>query len=151
MSTESAEPPRPLPLVRLAVYVLIFTGCGAVAAYDAYYAASSTTTLATVRSVGAVRVGARGGASYVADYEYLDAQGVRHAGRAEGVPPVTRAGDQVEVQYLRHMPSSSRLAPSPVRGLSYGAVALLAAGVFAAEVVVRRGLGGRRQGEAGPD
>jgi hypothetical protein len=134
----SGKSPKPLPLVRLAIYVLMFAGCGAVAVREIYYTLSSNITMATVRSVGKSSVTAKGIVFYFADYEYLDAHEVRHTGRADDVPAVTRAGDQVKVQYFRQTPASSRLAPSPVRGLSYGTIALLAAAVFAAEIVTRR-------------
>ncbi len=143
-SAMSGESPKPLPLARLAVYVLIFAFCGAVAVRELYYALSNNTTLATIRSVGRASVSARGTVFYFADYEYLDAQEILHAGRANDVPAVTRAGDHVKVQYFRYTPGSSRLAPSPVLCLSYGAIALLAAAVFAAEVRPSAGLIRRR-------
>jgi hypothetical protein len=134
----------------LTVYAVIVAGCGAVMVREVYYALATTSTLATVRSVGSTRVGARGGATYHVDYDFLDAHGALHTGRGENVFPSIRAGDQVKVQYLRHSPTSSRLAPSPVRGLSYGAIALLAAVAFAAEIVLRRqGRRRRGTGEAG--
>jgi hypothetical protein len=125
------------PLARLAVYVLIFVVCGAVACHESYYALSSNTTTATVLTVGKSGSGSRT-ARYWADYEYFDTQEGRHVGRLEGVPPATYPGDRVEVQYLRHAPQTSRRTPSQMPGLSYGAVALLSAVVFTAEIVVRR-------------
>jgi hypothetical protein len=136
----SEESRKPLPWVRLAAYVFIFAVCGAVVARELFYALGCNTTMGTIRSVGTSWVGARGGAVYFADYEYLDAQEVRHTGRANRVFPSMRAGTPIKVQYFRHAPASSRPAPSPVWVLSYGSIALLAAVVFAAEVVMwRRG------------
>jgi hypothetical protein len=136
---------RTLPLVRLAIYVVVFVGCGAVVVREVYFAIRCTTTTATVRSVGSSTVTRGGRAGYFfADYDYLDAEGIRHSGRANLVPAVTRAGDQVEVQYFPYSPASSRLTPSPVWGLSFAAIALLAAAVLAAEIGVRWR---RRKGE----
>jgi hypothetical protein len=149
---------KPLPLVRLAVYVLIFAGCGAVVVYEVYHALGCNSVMGTVRSVGSKSAGGpRSGSYFFADYEYLDAAGVRHTGRANYVLATTRPGDQIEVQYFRHAPGSSRPLPSPVRALSYGAIALLAAVVFAAEILTRRRKPGARDvtssepGEGGMD
>jgi hypothetical protein len=126
-----------LHLLRLAAYLVIVAVCGAVAGYEVYYALAGETTTGTIVSVG------KGGgmsrsAQYFADYEYFDTQHVRHVAHARWVHPTTAVGDSVEVQYLRHSPETSRLAPSPAAGLCYGAVAILAAVVFVGEILIRR-------------
>src|SRR5262249_1418616 len=108
----SDEPRKPLPLVPLAGYVLIFARFGGGVVREVYYALGCNSVVGTIRSVGTSWTGARGGAVYFAEYEYLDAQEVRHTGRANYVPPSTRAGAPVKVQYFRHAPASSRPAPS---------------------------------------
>jgi hypothetical protein len=123
-------------VLRLAAYLAIFGVCGAVTAYELYYAVFGVTTTATI-----IMFGKRGFAqrttSYWADYEYVDTHGNVHVARADPVHPATQVGEEVEVQYLRHAPDISRLSPGPVKGLCFGAVALLAAVVFVAELVVR--------------
>ena len=126
-----------LPILRLAVYVVIFGACGAVAAHEAYYWLAGTRTTAPVVAVS--KTGPTTHAlRYAADYEFLDLGQVRHTGHTDNALPTTNFGDEIEVQYLRHDPRTSRLAPSPAAGLCYGAVALLAGITFVAEWVVRR-------------
>ena len=127
---------KPLPVLRLALYLLIFIGCGAVAGHELYYALFANTTTATILSAGRT-AGSLRHARFWAEYEYFDAQQIRHVARADDVYPTTKPGDDVEVQYLRHDPQTSRFAPSPAGGLCYGAVALFAAFVFVAELAVR--------------
>lgn len=133
----SEESQKPLPLIRLAVYVLIVVGCGAVLAREVYYALGCDSALGTVRSIGTTRTSGRS-AVYHANYDYLDAHEALHTGRAEYVFPNLEPGTRVRVQYFRHAPAVSRLAPSPVWALSFASIALLAIVVFAAEIVTRR-------------
>jgi hypothetical protein len=127
---------KPLPYLRLALYLVILGGCGAVAAHELYYAVCGDTVPATILAAGRTP-GSLRNARFWAEYEYFDAQQVRHVGRADDVHPTTSRGDVVEVQYLRHDPETSRLAPSPAKWLCFGAVAFLAAVVFVAELAVR--------------
>ena len=123
----------PLPLWRLAAYVVILGVCGVLASRELYYAIAAERSTATVVMMG--QAGRGRAVRYWADYEYFDARQVRHVGRADSVHPATNPGDEIAVQYLRSTPEVSRVAPSPVMGLSFGAVALLAAVVLGAEVV----------------
>jgi hypothetical protein len=127
----------PLPLLRLAIYLVIIAGCGGVAAYEIYYALAGEVTTATILTFGKPQ-GAPRNARFMADYEYFDDSQARHVGRTAWAPPTTKPGDQIEVQYLRHTPDTSRLAPSPAGFLCYGAITGLAAVVFVGEFVVRR-------------
>jgi hypothetical protein len=136
---------RRLPVLRLAGYVLVCGLCGAVASHEVYYALASNTTTATVLALGATPNAGRS-ARYWVEYAYFDTQRARHVGRAEGVYPSMRPGDGIGVEYLRHAPQTSRLTPSPALGLGYGAAALLAALLFAAEIVTWRR--GQRRGDA---
>ena len=94
---------------------------------------ASTLTTGTVLSVGTSSQSLRS-ARYSAEYEYHDAEQLRHIGRADGVHPATRAGDAVTVEYLRRDPATSRLAPSRGLGPAFGAVALLAGVVMGLEI-----------------
>src|SRR4051794_16989042 len=89
------------PLLRLALYLLILGGCGAVAGYELYYAVAANSTTATVLAVSNPAPGQRA-LRYAAQYEYFDQLQQRHVARAEGVPPTTNLGDEIDVQYLRH-------------------------------------------------
>jgi hypothetical protein len=126
-----------VPFFRRTIYVLLFIGCGSVAGYELYFWLAGNVTAATVLRVGRTRLSLRN-SRYWAEYEYFDQHGNRHIGHAAIVPPVTAAGEQIEIQYLRHEPETSRLAPSPAKALCFGAVALLAATVFTAEILVGR-------------
>ncbi len=128
---------KPLPLWRMLAYVAVFVGCGAVAMHELYYAVAGSTTTGTIVSIVKMP-GAGRSARFRSEYAFIDEQGVQHTAVATGIHPLMRIGDAVEVQYLRHAPESSRLAPSPAAGLCYGSVALFAAIVFAGEWIVRR-------------
>jgi hypothetical protein len=121
----------------LVIYVLILLSCGAVAAHEFVYLLGADTTSGKILGVGKTSASLRH-ARYWADYEYFDADQVRHVGRAENVPPVTRAGQSIEIEYLRHAPATSRLAAPPAGALCYGVVAVLAASAFAGEILVGR-------------
>ena len=97
-------------------------GCGAVAAHEFYYLFAADRVSAKVVGVGKNSIGLRH-AVYWADYEYVDSSGITHVARAEGVPAVTRNGQAIAIQYLRHSPATSRLAVSPAGALCYGSVA----------------------------
>ena len=133
----SEESEKRLPWVRLVIYLIIVGICGAVAAYELFYALAGDTTTATILAVGRTSP-MRRTSTYWAEYEFFDADQVRHVGRSDFVHPTTKPFDLVEVQYLRHAPEMSRLAPSAAGGLCYGSVALLAVIVFVAEIVTRR-------------
>lgn len=136
----SASTPRPLPWLRLVIYVLILVGCGYVAGREAYFGLASNITEGT-----AVRLGSTGtgrGTRYWAEFEYLDTQNAPHLLLVNPSHPATMPGDVAEVQYLRHAPSVSRLKPTLLMGWSFGGVAVLAVVVFVGEIVVCR-----RQGE----
>jgi hypothetical protein len=75
-----------------------------VAAHEFYCYLCCDTTTATIVGVGRPALPSRT-ARYWADYEYFDAQQVKHVGRAEGVRPTTSRGDFVEVQFLRRRPT----------------------------------------------
>src|SRR5438128_2336143 len=124
---------QPLPLLRLLFYLLVVSVCGFVAAREFYVRINSNTTTGTIRSVGTSSQSLRS-ARYWAEYEYLDAEQVPHTGRADGVPPATRAGDPVTVDYFRRDPATSRLAPSRGLGPTFGVVALFAAVVMGLEI-----------------
>src|SRR5882724_1344844 len=79
----STVPPKPLPLLRLTIYLLLVGGCGAVACRELYYALAGESTNATVVAMGKTgRPGSRTG-GFWAQYEYFDTQGEPHLGRAE--------------------------------------------------------------------
>ena len=127
---------RPLPWLRLFLYVVIFGVCGGVATYEGYCAAVGEITTGTVLRVITSRSVGRRNTQYWAEYEYFDALNGRHIGKAR-VVPATNPGDVVEVQYNRFFPEQSRLAPSPAAGICFGSVAALALVVFVGEFVVR--------------
>jgi hypothetical protein len=140
----NAVPERPLPLLRLALYLLIVGVCGAVACRELYYALACESTTAAVVAIG--KTGGKGSrtSGFWAQYEYLDDQGERHLGRAESfnfaldgtISPTVGPGDILDIQFLRHAPQTSRVTPSPIGGICFAAVAFLAGFVFAAELVV---------------
>jgi hypothetical protein len=144
---------KPLPLLRLAIYVIGIVVCGSVAGRETFYALAGVTTTGTIVTVGRyVSKGSGRTSGFWGEYEYFDADNVRHVGRADSfsflpngvVSPTAHPGDAVDIQFLRHAPQMSRLVPSPLGGLCFGSVALLAAVVFVAEIVVRRRRGRRR-------
>src|SRR5207249_1746139 len=98
-----------------------------------YVRLSSNLTTGTILSVGTSSQSLRS-ARYWADYEYHDADQLRHTGRADGVHPATHAGELVQVEYLRRDPATSRRAPPRAMGPTFGAVALLAAVVMGLEI-----------------
>jgi hypothetical protein len=126
-----------VPLIRLAVYILLLVVCGAVAGHELYFLLAGNKTVATILRTGKTTVAVRR-SRYWAEYEYVDQQGNRHVGQARIVPPVISAGEHIEIQYLVHAPATSRVAPAPAKGWCFGAVALLAATVFTAEILVSR-------------
>jgi formylglycine-generating enzyme required for sulfatase activity len=137
-------PQKPLPLIRLAIYLLIVGVCGAVACRELYYALACESTTATVIAVGKTgRPGSRT-SGFWAQYEYFDDPGERHLGRAESfnfsldatISPTVFPGDTLDIQFLRHAPQTSRITPSVIGGICFAAVAFLAGFVFAAELVV---------------
>ncbi len=128
---------KPMPVLRLGVYLLILAVCGGVAAHELYYWLGGNIATGTILKVGKVTRLQRT-FRFWADYEYFDHAHVRHVGRAENVAPVTRAGEQIVVQYLRHAPATSRPAASPAVAAWFGAVAGLAAITFVAEILIRR-------------
>lgn len=123
----------PLPLLRLAFYLLVVSICGYVAVREFSVRLSSNLTTGAVLSVGTSSQSLRS-ARYWAEYEYHDTEQLRHTGRADGVHPATRAGELVTVEYLRRDPTTSRLAPPRGMGPIFGAVALLAAVVMGLEI-----------------
>lgn len=131
---------RPLPATRLAVYAFLFAFCLIALMYEAYHALSCDSVLGTVRAVGKTtpQPGTRGPHQYALDYDYVDANGDRHAGQVFRDFFIPQPGTQVEVQYFRERPAHSRLASSPLWTLSIASIALLLAIAFAAEVVMRR-------------
>src|SRR5437763_65541 len=103
----SREARKPLPVLRLVVYLLILAGCGALACHELFYWVFANNTEATVVMVGKT-AGRPRSVRYWADFEYFDAQGNQHTGRFDNVHPATYPGDPIEIQYLRHAPEKYR-------------------------------------------
>jgi hypothetical protein len=145
---------KPLPWLRLAIYAIGMAVCGGVVTREVYYALACTTTTGTIIAVGQnVRKDGRRSSSFWGEYEYFDADNVRHVGKAQSltllpsgnVDATTQPGEGVAVQYFPHAPERSRLVPTPLGCMCYGAVALLAVGVFVGELAVRSRRRRRRQ------
>jgi hypothetical protein len=141
-------PEKPLPLVRLSVYLLIAGTCGTVTCREVYYALACESTTATVVAIGRTKnagPGSQSNSGFWGQYEYFDTQGERRLGRAVSftytldgtISPTNVPGDVLAVQFFGHAPQTSRVTPSPIGGICFAAIALLAGVVFVAELVVR--------------
>src|SRR5882762_4110763 len=102
-------PEKPVPLLRLTIYLLIVGVCGAVACRELYYGLACESTNATVVAIGkADRPGSQT-SGFWAQYEYFEDQGARHPGRAESfnfsldatISPTVFPGDILDSQFLR--------------------------------------------------